>query len=247
MCFCKFLNYSIYYGGSELLLSFLEKNRQISINTINPHSYCVAKKDGLFQKALKASDLLLPDGVGISLAEKLLYGKKVLQYTGPTMHIDILQYANIKKLKVFYLGSNETTLNLIYKRIKNEYPNIKEIYTYSPPFKTEFTKEDNIAMVNVINQTQPDILFIGMTAPKQEKWGYLFREKLHVKVICSIGAAFDFFAGTVPLAPAWMIHNHLQWLYRLYKEPVRMWKRNFISTPVFLFDMFMYKCGLKKM
>lgn len=240
------MEYEVYSGKNEGLSFFFAQNRQILINTINPHSYCEAKKDKVFHEALLNSDLLLPDGYGISLAEKFLYGEKLDQYTGPMMHMDILTKADKEGLKVFYLGSNAKTLNMIRKRIGDEYPNIKQIGIYSPPFKPEFTTEDNVAMIHAVNDFRPDFLFIGMTAPKQEKWGFLHRADLQAQVICAIGAAFDFFAGTIPLAPQWMIRWHLIWLYRLYKEPKRMWRRNFISTPRFLIDIFMYKCNFNQ-
>ncbi|MEZ7821009.1 MAG: WecB/TagA/CpsF family glycosyltransferase, partial [Patescibacteria group bacterium] len=210
-----------------------------------PHSYCVAKKDRLFHESLLDSNIILPDGSGITLAIKVLYGNTVHKYSGPEMHLDILCIANKEGKKVFYLGSSPKTLKLIEERLKVEYPNIN-VGFYSPPYKDEFTDQENQRMIDAVNEFNPDFLFVGMTAPKQEKWTYKHKKELNAKVICSIGAAFDFFAGTVKLPPQWIIDIHLQWLHRLCKEPKRMWRRNFISTPIFLWDILLYKLKIKK-
>jgi len=240
-----FLEYDIYKGKALNINEQFKSKYQFMINTINPHSYCVAKKDILFHKSLLDSDIILPDGSGITLATMILNGEKVEKYSGPEMHMDLLYLANQENKKVFYLGSSTSTLKLIEDRIKKEYPNIK-VKTYSPPYKEVFSDQDNQKMIEAVNKFEPDFLFVGMTAPKQEKWTYQHKKQLNAKVICSIGAAFDFFAGTVKLPPQWMIDVHLQWLHRLCKEPKRMWRRNFISTPEFLWDIFLYKIKIKK-
>ncbi|WP_406684203.1 WecB/TagA/CpsF family glycosyltransferase [Seonamhaeicola sp. MEBiC1930] len=206
------------------------------INTINPHSYCEAKKDPSFKEALKCSDILLPDGQGIVLATRILYGKRITKIAGADIHEHLLKEANKKGLKVFYLGASANTLSLIEKRIQKDYPNIK-VHTFSPPFKASFSKEDTSIMINEINLLKPDILFVGMTAPKQEKWVFSHNNKIETNLIVSIGAVFDFYAGTVKRSGAIWIKLGLEWLPRLIKEPRRLWRRNFISTPLFLRDM----------
>lgn len=240
-----FLEYQIFNVIEQNLKNEIEEKQQYIINTINPHSYCTAKKDVLFHDSLINSNLILPDGSGIVLAILLIYGKSIKKYSGPQLHLDLLNIANKENKKVFYLGSSTSTLELIEDRIKKEYPNIN-VKTYSPPYKKEFSVQDNQEMIEAVNKFEPDFLFVGMTAPKQEKWTYQHKKQLNAKVICSIGAAFDFFAGTVKLPPQWMIDVHLQWLHRLCKEPKRMWRRNFISTPEFLWDIFLYKIKIKK-
>ena len=135
--------------------------------------------------------------------------------------------------KCFFLGSTDNTLNKIKKRIVMEYPKIK-VETYSPPYKNEFTPDENRSIIEAINDFQPDVLMIGMTAPKQEKWAYQHYDLLHVGHICCIGAVFDFFAGTVNRAPQWMINFNLEWFYRLIKEPRRMWHRYLIGNIIFI-------------
>lgn len=206
------------------------------INTINPHSYCVAKKDDKFQKALKEADILIPDGTGIVWAARMLKGKTISRITGTDMHAYLLKQAQEHQLKVFYMGSSDETLFKIKERIQKEYPAIS-CGTYSPPYKAVFSEEDNQAMRDAINSFRPDILFVGMTAPKQEKWVHQNREELQANVICSIGAVFDFYAGTVERPGPFWQKLGLEWLPRLLREPKRLWHRNFISTPKFLLEV----------
>jgi N-acetylglucosaminyldiphosphoundecaprenol N-acetyl-beta-D-mannosaminyltransferase len=122
----------------------------------------------------------------------------------------------------------------ITERAAVDYPSL-EIFTYSPPYKPEFSEEDNREMIAAINKVQPDLLWIGMTAPKQEKWAYRHFEKLDIKGhIGTIGAVFDFYAGTVKRAPVWWQEHSLEWLYRLIKEPKRMWRRYLIGNCKFI-------------
>ena len=232
----KMMGYEVF--EDDLVDIDLEK-RQI-INTINPHSYVTAKDDSLFKEALQSSDILIPDGSGIVLASKMINHKEIKKIAGADLHSFLLEKTNQVGGKVFYMGASQDTLNKISARLKEDYPNII-MQSYSPPFKPVFSQEENNIIVNKINAFTPDILFIGMTAPKQEKWLYQHKDKLNFNVASSIGAVFDFYAGTVNRPSDIWIKLHLEWLGRLIKEPKRMYKRNFVSTPLFLIDMFLYK------
>jgi N-acetylglucosaminyldiphosphoundecaprenol N-acetyl-beta-D-mannosaminyltransferase len=226
-------------------LSEINIEKRCIINTINPHSYCVAKKDKKFEEALMCSDILLPDGVGIVLANRIMNGNKIRKISGADIHDYLLEKANNKKLKIFYLGASDKALNLIEKRVLNEFPEI-QISSFSPPFKSEFSDKETNNMIDKINSFNPDILFVGMTAPKQEKWVNSNKENIDATVVASIGAVFDFYAGLVKRSgPIW-IKMGLEWLPRLLKEPKRLWKRNFISTPIFLWDLFKEKFRILK-
>lgn len=135
------------------------------------------------------------------------------------------------------MGSSEKVLGLIKKRAAVDYPNIT-VETYSPPYKPEFSKEDNDAIIEAINKANPDLLWIGMTAPKQEKWTYSHWNELDIHChVGTIGAVFDFFAGTVARAPMWWQEHGLEWAYRLLKEPKRMWRRYIIGNALFLWNI----------
>ena len=142
-----------------------------------------------------------------------------------------------RPLTVMFMGSSQKVLDLIVKRAAEVYPHLK-VVTYSPPYKPEFSDEDNKAIIDAINAVNPDLLWIGMTAPKQEKWTYSHWNELKIHChVGTIGAVFDFFAGTVERAPMWWQRHGLEWLYRLLKEPKRMWRRYIIGNTLFLWNM----------
>lgn len=212
---------------------------KVLINTINAHSYNTALKDPLFAEALQKGDILIPDGASIVMACCWLKAK-----SRPTERIagwDLfeleMERLNQKGGKCFFMGSSEKVLGLIREKASQIYPNIT-VETYSPPYKPEFSKEENKAIIDAINTAKPDLLWIGMTAPKQEKWTYTHWKELDINCHCgNIGAVFDFFAGTVERAPIWWQEHSLEWLYRLIKEPKRMWRRYIIGNALFLLNI----------
>jgi N-acetylglucosaminyldiphosphoundecaprenol N-acetyl-beta-D-mannosaminyltransferase len=222
-------DYSVYKGNlSELVVS-----DKILINTINQYSYCIAEQDSKFKIALQQSDILLPDGVAIVAAVKLLNGTKIKKIAGADIHQHLLKELNRKAGSCFYLGSSKDTLKKIVSRLALDFPNVT-VGTFSPPYKSEFSDADNQQMIAAVNAFQPDVLFVGMTAPKQEKWSFEHKEQLDAKIICSIGAVFDFYAGTVERPSPFWIRLQLEWFIRLVKEPKRMWKRYLYYGPVFI-------------
>lgn len=223
---------------------------KVLINTINAHSYDVARKDELFAEALTKGDYLIPDGMSVVKACKWLHAKSQPKeriagadlFEFEMRRLDAIQNSKFKtqntaKPVVMFMGSSEKTLAKIVENAAIVYPNLK-IVTYSPPYKPEFSEEDSKAIVNAINTTNPDLLWIGMTAPKQEKWTYSHWNELNIHChVGTIGAVFDFFAGNTKRAPLWWQQHGLEWLYRLIKEPRRMWRRYIIGNTEFFWHM----------
>lgn len=217
---------------------------KVLINTINAHSFNVAQKDALFAEALAKGDYLIPDGASIVKACRWLKAKsqpqeRVAGWDMFQLEMERLNgnMTNGAKPKVMFMGSSEKVLSLIKERAAKDYPNI-EVITYSPPYKPEFSDEDNTAIIEAINEADPDLLWIGMTAPKQEKWTYKHWNELDIRChVGTIGAVFDFFAGTAERAPKWWQEHSLEWLYRLIKEPKRMWRRYVLGNPLFLWNI----------
>jgi N-acetylglucosaminyldiphosphoundecaprenol N-acetyl-beta-D-mannosaminyltransferase len=247
---------NITFPASKAALGELPEGKLL-INTINAHSYNVAQEDKEFAEALLCSDVLIPDGVGVVKAVKWLRAEKIERIAGWDLfewEMGRLQTIDDRRrttenvetaclpsdvetrhaTSVFFLGSSEAVLAKIKEKAAVDYPNL-ELHTYSPPYKPEFTAEDNRAMIEAVNAVVPDLLWIGMTAPKQEKWAYKHYEQLNVRGhIGTIGAVFDFYAGTVERAPLWWQDHSLEWLYRLISEPKRMWRRYLVGNVKFL-------------
>lgn len=223
---------------SRAALALLPEGKLL-INTINAHSYNMALKDPLFAEALMKGDVLIPDGASIVMACRKLKAKSqpLERIAGWDLFSFEMEKLNKRGGKCFFMGSSEKVLGLIRQRVAVDYPNI-QVETYSPPYKPEFSKEDNESIIEAINQADPDLLWIGMTAPKQEKWTYTHWKELNVHChVGTIGAVFDFYAGTVKRAPLWWQEHGLEWLYRLIKEPRRMWRRYVLGNVLFLYNI----------
>ena len=261
--------------GSKAELALLPECKLL-INTINAHSFNTAKKDKLFAEALTNGDALIPEGVSIVKACRMIKAKsqpkeRIAGWDLFEFEMNKLEQLGIRnvecgvnnsslgnsqsasadnsklktqnskfrsrQLTVMFMGSSQKVLDLIVKRAAKVYPHLK-VVTYSPPYKPEFSDEDNKAIIDAINAADPDLLWIGMTAPKQEKWTYSHWKELNIHChVGTIGAVFDFFAGTVERAPMWWQRHGLEWLYRLLKEPKRMWRRYIIGNALFLWNM----------
>ena len=204
---------------------------------LNPHSYVLARKDMEFRKSLEASDWLVPDGVGILLAART-FGRPVAErITGFDIFNGVMTELNRIGGSVFFLGSTEQTLALISNKLPLDYPNVRLAGIYSPPFKANFSEEDNEIMLQTISRSNADVLWVGMTAPKQEKWIFAHRDRLPVKFSGAIGAVFDFYSGQVKRSHPVFQRFGLEWLPRLIQQPRRLWRRMFVSAPIFLFDV----------
>ena len=211
------------------------------INCLNPHSFMMATRDSDFSEALRQSNYLLPDGEGICMTMRWFSSRKIGKIAGDDLHRFLLAKTEAAKGRVFYMGSSEMVLQRIASRICQEYPNI-EVQTLSPSFCNQLPEAESLSIVETINGFRPDVLFVSMTAPKQEKWLHRYKGALKgVGVAAGIGAVFDFYAGTVKRAPAWAVRMKLEWLVRLLKEPRRMWRRNMVSTPQFLWWVFRHR------
>ena len=202
----------------------------------NPYSIESAKKDSSFDKAMKEADLVVPDGMGVVWVSKFIKER----VTGYDIFGGLSCALNEEKpkAKYFFLGSTEETLQKIKKKMQLDFPNIDVVGLYSPPFKKTFSTEDNELMIREINKVKPDVLWVGMTAPKQEKWICENRDKLDVKFIGAIGAVFDFYIGKIKRSPLFFQKCGLEWLPRLVQEPKRLWRRNVISL-IFVLKQFL--------
>lgn len=201
----------------------------------NPHSLITAQSDPDGRNALMQADVLLPDGFGIILAGKLQKTPFTERVAGSEFFHEFSRQANQRGgVRYFFLGSTDAVLEKICRRLKKDFPSIEIAGSYSPPFKEEFDAQDNQQMLKAVNESRADVLWVGMTALKQEKWIHANKAQLEVPLACAIGAVFDFYAGNKKRAPHWMGRIGLEWLPRLLREPRRLWRRNFVSTPLFL-------------
>jgi N-acetylglucosaminyldiphosphoundecaprenol N-acetyl-beta-D-mannosaminyltransferase len=215
--------------------AMLNRQRPFVFACANPHSLVVARTDPEFKDALDRASAVVADGVGCRWAAALCGVSVGPRITGSDFFSSIMTTLNCNGGKAFFFGSSDAVLAILTERVERDYPKVA-IRALSPPFRA-WSAEENLGMIEEIRSCDPDVLWVGMTAPKQEKWVASNVERLGVPVIGSIGAVFDYYAGVTQRAPAWICNLGLEWLYRLPREPKRLWKRTFVSAPVFLWHV----------
>jgi len=225
----------------DIISSAEELNRipqdKCLVNTVNANSYNVAQRDETFAQALIEGDFLLPDGASIVKACRWLGAKSQPRERVAGWDLFCFLMRRNATGRVFFLGSSPQVLEKIRERCSRDFPQM-QVDVYSPPYKPEFSEADNAAMIEAVNRAAPDLLWIGMTAPKQEKWAHDHWQELHIACPTgTIGAVFDFYAGTVRRAPLFWQRHSLEWLYRLLSEPRRMWRRYLIGNPLFIYHI----------
>ncbi len=220
------------------------EQRRLLLNTISPNSYGLAQRDAKTREALQRSDALILDGVYFGLAPLLLQGVKVRRITGWDAFMHFAGWAGKEKGRLFLLGATTATLQQMQERLKREFPGAAVDY-YAPPFRDVFTPEDNEAMHAAINRFGPDILLIGMTAPKQEQWAYFNKAQVNAKVICTVGNVFDWYAGNSKRPSRFWQRLGLEWLVRIFYRP-EIFRRNTANQLLFFRDLLLLLIKVKK-
>jgi N-acetylglucosaminyldiphosphoundecaprenol N-acetyl-beta-D-mannosaminyltransferase len=198
----------------------------------NPHSLVVARGDIEFRRALEDASAVVADGVGCKWAAALFGIAVGPRITGSDFFVAVMSALNRTGAKVLFFGSRDDVLAKLTDRVKRDFPGIS-VSSLSPPFG-QWSEEKDAEMIEAIRRFSPDVLWVGMTAPKQEKWVAARVTRLQIPVIGSIGAVFDYYAGVTTRAPQWICDLGLEWLYRLPREPRRLWRRTLVSAPKFL-------------
>lgn len=212
--------------------NWTEDNKGHYICVSNVHMCMETFDSEDFCKVVNNADLVVPDGKPLVWGQKLLGHKEAQQVRGQDLTMDLCQLASEKQLKVGFYGGIPETLTVMKARLTEQFPGLDIAYDYSPPFRPLTPAEDN-DVVNTINDSGVQILFVGIGCPKQERWMADHKDKLHC-VMLGVGAAFDFIAGNKKHAPRWMQAIGMEWLFRLLSEPQRLWKRYLKQNPRFI-------------
>jgi N-acetylglucosaminyldiphosphoundecaprenol N-acetyl-beta-D-mannosaminyltransferase len=181
---------------------------------------------------VNAADLIIPDGMPLVWMQKFQGEKQANRVRANDLMIMLCGYAEKNDLTVGFYGGKQTVIDAILERAEKDFPNLKIVYAFSPPFRP-LTEEEDAEITKEINQKEPDILFMGLGCPKQENWMWAHKDKLKA-VMLGVGASFDFFAGNVKESPEWLGRLGLEWLFRLTQEPRRLWRRYLILNPRFM-------------
>ena len=200
----------------------------------NANDVVIGKKMSQVKVAMNESSLTVPDGISIVLASRFYGFKLKRRVYGAELMLEFLRRAQAEGYTNFFYGSTTETLNRLREKLISDFPMLNIKGVYSPPFR-ELSEEEDKAIIEMINELSPDVLWVGLGCPKQQIWMYKHRDKLNVPVMVGVGAAFDFIAGTKPQAPEFMRENGLEWLFRLLTEPRRLWKRYLVNGALFLY------------
>jgi len=205
--------------------------RYICVTSV--HGIITAQDDAEFRKILNSADVVTPDGMPLVWALRSLGAKNQERVYGPDLMLRICESAVVKGFRVFLYGSHEDCLEKLRLRLHETFPDLRIVGWWAPPFRPLTSDEENW-VVSRITSSEAEIIFVGISTPKQERWMYRHRECFPGAVMIGVGAAFDFHAGRVRQAPRWIQRNGLEWLFRLLMDPVRLWRRYLLVTPRFL-------------
>jgi len=192
------------------------------------------QESGEYKEIVNNAEMVAPDGMPLVWLAKMMGHKEVRRTYGPDLMLTLCDMGQEKGYRHFLYGGSQEASEKMVTTLKKKFPNINIVGRYSPPFR-ESTVEENEKVIDLINNTQTDILWVGLGAPKQDYWMKNNRDKLDASMMIGVGAAFDFLAGTKKQAPIWMRNAGLEWVFRLCSEPKRLWKRYLIGNTRFIY------------
>ena len=223
----------IYYNNVvEAIERWRQNNKRHYITLTPPHSVLMCHRSEQMRQATAGADLTLPDGIGIILAAQVLGFPHKGRVTGPMLMLKICDWGRRYGYRHYFYGGKEGVAKKLAKCLSEKLPGIQIAGTYSPPFRVLDDDEDE-KVIEMINSYEPDIVWVGLGAPKQEKWMASHISKIAATAMIGVGAAFDFHSGNIVWAPASVRKLGLEWAYRLSKEPTRLLRRN-LDSPLFL-------------
>ena len=219
----------------ELMSHWIEKESQKChwIIVTGMHGIMEAHKDPEFKDIVNSTDLFVPDGISLIWVARYLGFPLRKRVSGPDLMEEFFKAASQKGYTSFFYGDTEETLEQLTEKLSADFPDLKVTGSYSPPFRS-LTQEEDAKIVDIINQKNPDVLWVALGLPKQEKWIFEHKEKLNTPVIIGVGAAFKFLSGEVKRAPTWLGEHGLEWLWRFVHEPKKLWRRVCLDIPVFV-------------
>ena len=235
---CNIMGVNIAAINMKWLLDYLEKNlsnlKGDYICVSNVHTTVMSYEESSYCAIQNGGIMAIPDGGPLSSLGRKRGFVTMERTTGPSLMGELFKISAKRGYRHYFYGSTDETLEKLKNRLQEYYPEIQIAGMYSPPFRALSMEEDN-EVIEKINETNPDFVWIGLGAPKQEKWTYTHWNELNIHChVGTIGAVFDFFAGTAKRAPQWWQDHSLEWLYRLIIEPKRMWRRYIIGNSLFI-------------
>ncbi len=235
---CNIMGVNLAAINMPWLIDFTKKHiKELSGDYIcvsNVHTTVMSYDDKTYCAVQNGGVMAIPDGGPLSSVGRKRGFSEMNRTTGPDYMKEILKISSKEGYRHYFYGSTEKTLNKLEKTIEKRYPNVQIAGMYSPPFRT-LSEEEDLKVIQMINESNADFVWIGLGAPKQERWMAEHQGKIKGLMV-GVGAAFDYEAGNIDRAPMWMQKANLEWLYRLIQEPERLFKRYFYTNTKFVIN-----------
>ena len=235
---CNIMGVNIAAINMEWLLKYIEKNllkiKGDYICVSNVHTTVISYKDASYCAIQNGGLMAIPDGGPLSSVGRKRGYKNMERTTGPSLMGEVFEISMEKGYRHYFYGSTEETLKTLKHNLLKRYPKLQIVGMYSPPFQPVTSKE-NEEIIDKINKTNPDFVWIGLGAPKQEKW-MADHQGLIDGLMIGVGAGFDYYAENIRRAPEWMQKRNLEWLYRLIQDPKRLLKRYMYTNSCFIWN-----------
>ncbi len=235
--YCEILKTNINVTNMQDTITYVEKHLQKLrgkyICVSNVHTTVMSYENDEYRNIQNQAAMALPDGAPLSAYSRKHGFADASRVTGPDLMVEVLRRSAVCGYRHFFYGSTQETLEEMKRVLIRDYPGAVIAGMYAPPFR-KLTESEDVAVVELINESKPDFIWVGLGAPKQEQWMYEHREKV-TGVMAGVGAGFDYLAGNIKRAPMWMQKLSLEWLYRLLQDPRRLWKRYVVTNAKFLY------------
>ncbi len=223
----------------------LQENRKGYICVTGVHGVMESQRDSSLRTILNRGFLCLPDGMPTVWVGRMQGTRAMRRVYGPDYMLAMCKLSEKRGYRHFLYGGKPGVAEKLRSRLETLIPSIGIVGTYTPPFRP-LTPEEDDELIGLINRTRPDIVWVGLSTPKQERFMAQYIERLNTNLLVGVGAAFDIHAGLLTDAPNWVKNCGLQWLDRLLKEPSRLWRRYLTNNPRFLWDIGLQIAGLKR-
>ena len=209
------------------------------------HGVMESQRDESLRRIHNAAGLVTPDGMPLVWISRWRGFRNTTRVYGPDLMLAVCERSMATGYRHFFYGGHDGVPEKLARRLERRFPGLTVAGTYSPPFR-KLTPDERKAVVQRINDTKPDIVWVGLSTPKQERWMAEHRDRLEAPVLIGVGAAFDFHAGLKRQAPRWMQRSGLEWLFRLLSEPRRLWRRYLRNNPLFVWQLLLQTLGLRR-
>ncbi|HTC69515.1 MAG TPA: WecB/TagA/CpsF family glycosyltransferase [Acidothermaceae bacterium] len=227
-------------GAASQIESWLHEGERHYVCVTNVHTVMECQRDPELMRIHNVSGMTTPDGMPIVWCGKWAGAAGITRVYGPDLMLELCARLANSEHSAFFYGTTNDTLERLQKRLTKDFPGLRIAGTYAPPFRP-LTPTEDAEVAALINASGADVVWVGLGAPKQERWMADHQDLLTAKVLIGVGAAFDFHAGTVRQAPLWMQRHGLEWLFRLFREPRRLWRRYLRTNPAFVFAILRHR------